>query len=135
MLLSQSLESRYVTDLARQHPRHFGYLLKDRVVDISYFTAALEQIHAGGTVMDPAVVSHLLGRSELAAQLQRLTAREREVLALMAEGRSNHSISTELVIDDKTVESHIARIFHKLDLSPAEAGHRRVLAVLAWLRA
>jgi DNA-binding NarL/FixJ family response regulator len=135
MLLSQSVESRYVIDLTRQHPHHFGYLLKDRVVDVAYFAAALQQIHAGGTVMDPAVISHLLGRTDLAIQLGRLTPREREVLALMAEGRSNRSISSDLVIDDKTVESHIARIFQKLDLPPADAGHRRVLAVLAWLHA
>jgi len=134
MLLSQSLESRYVTDLVRQHPRYFGYLLKDRVVDVPFFYAALQQVCQGGTVLDPQVVTHLLGRSDLAVQLSRLTDRERRVLALMAEGRSNRSISAELVIDEKTVESHISRIFTKLDLTPADEGNRRVLAVLAWLR-
>jgi DNA-binding NarL/FixJ family response regulator len=133
LLLSQSLESRYVADLARRHPRHFGYLLKDRVVDVAVLLDALHQIAAGGTVLDPDVVAHLLGRGALAAPLQRLTAREREVLASMAQGRTNRTIGRDLVIDEKTVESHISSIFTKLDLPPAADGHRRVLAVLAWL--
>jgi DNA-binding NarL/FixJ family response regulator len=133
LLLSQSLESRYVADLAQRHPQHFGYLLKDRVVDVSVLLDALHQIAAGGTVLDPEVVAHLLGRGALAAPLQRLTTREREVLGSMAQGRSNRTIGRDLVIDDKTVESHISSIFTKLDLPPAADGHRRVLAVLAWL--
>jgi DNA-binding NarL/FixJ family response regulator len=133
LLLSQSLESRYVADLARRQPRHFGYLLKDRVVNVSVLLDALHEVAGGGTVLDPDVIAHLLGRSSLAAPLQRLTAREREVLESMAQGQSNRTIARTLVIDDKTVESHIARIFTKLELSPASDGHRRVLAVLAWL--
>jgi DNA-binding NarL/FixJ family response regulator len=133
LLLSQTLESRYVIDLAQQHPRYFGYLLKDRVVDVDSLLDGIRQIAAGGTVLDPDVVAHLLGRRSLAAPLQRLTAREREVLELMAQGRSNRAIARALVIDDKTVESHIASILSKLSLPPSPDGHRRVLAVLAWL--
>ena len=134
LLLSQSLESRYVADLARQHPRRFGYLLKDRVVDVEILLDALHRVHQGGTVLDPDVVTHLLGRGELAEQLQRLTDREQDVLSLMAQGRSNRAIAATLVVDPKTVESHIASILHKLDLPPTTDDHRRVLAVLAWLR-
>ena len=134
LLLSQSLESRYVADLARAHPRRFGYLLKDRVVDVDVLVQALHTIVAGGTVLDPDVVSHLLGRNELADQLSRLSEREREVLELMAQGLSNKAVADALVIDVKTVESHVARIMAKLDLLPTPDEHRRVLAVLAWLR-
>jgi DNA-binding NarL/FixJ family response regulator len=134
LLLSQSLESRYVTDLARQHARGFGYLLKDRVTDVRVLLDALGTVAAGGTVLDPEVVSHLLGRNELAHQLDRLSAREREVLELMAQGLSNKAIADRLVIDVKTVETHIARILTKLDLHQTPDEHRRVLAVLAWLR-
>jgi DNA-binding NarL/FixJ family response regulator len=134
LLLSQSLESRYVVDLVRAHPERFGYLLKDRVVDVEVLVDAMRSIMAGGTVLDPAVVSHLMGNNELADQLDRLSAREREVLALMAQGRSNAAIAAELVVDLRTVESHIARIMDKLDLRPTADEHRRVLAVLAWLR-
>jgi len=134
LLLSQSLESRYVTDLARQHARGFGYLLKDRVTDVTVLLDALASIAAGGTVLDPEVVSHLLGRNELAEQLERLSGRERDVLELMAQGLSNRAVADRLVIDVKTVETHIARILTKLDLHQTPDEHRRVLAVLAWLR-
>jgi DNA-binding NarL/FixJ family response regulator len=134
LLLSQSLESRYVTDLARTAPRGFGYLLKDRVVDVGVLLDALRAVVGGGTVMDPEVVAHLLGRNELADQLARLSEREREVLELMAQGLSNRAIAERLVVDPKTVESHIARIMTKLDLHQTPDEHRRVLAVLAWLR-
>ena len=134
LLLSQSLESRFVTDLARTHARGFGYLLKDRVTDVKVLLDALDSIAAGGTVLDPEVVSHLLGRNELVEQLGRLSAREREVLELMAQGLSNRAIAERLVIDLKTVETHIARILTKLDLHQTPDEHRRVLAVLAWLR-
>lgn len=134
LLLSQSLESRYVADLARDAPRGFGYLLKDRVVDVAVLVGALETVAAGGTVMDPDVIAHLLGRQSLAAQLGRLSARERTVLELMAQGYSNAGIGERLVIEVKTVESHVARIMTKLDLHQAPDEHRRVRAVLAWLR-
>ena len=134
LLLSQSLESRYVADLARDSPRGFGYLLKDRVVDVAVLVGALETVVAGGTVMDPDVIAHLLGRQSLAAQLTRLSERERTVLELMAQGYSNAGISERLVIETKTVESHVARIMAKLDLHQAPDEHRRVRAVLAWLR-
>ena len=134
LLLSQSLESRYVTDLARTHARGFGYLLKDRVADVQVLLDALGTVVAGGTVLDPEVVSHLLGRNELADQLARLSEREREVLELMAQGLSNKAVAERLVIDVKTVETHIARIMTKLDLHQTPDEHRRVLAVLAWLR-
>ena len=134
LLLSQSLESRYVADLARDSPRGFGYLLKDRVVDVAVLVGALETVVAGGTVMDPDVIAHLLGRQSLAAQLTRLSERERTVLELMAQGYSNAGINERLVIETKTVESHVARIMAKLDLHQAPDEHRRVRAVLAWLR-
>jgi len=134
LLLSQSLESRFVTDLARRHARGFGYLLKDRVTDVRVLLEALTSVASGGTVLDPEVVGHLLGRNELAEQLGRLSEREREVLELMAQGLSNRAIADRLVIEMKTVETHIARILTKLDLHQTPDEHRRVLAVLAWLR-
>jgi len=134
LLLSQSLESRYVVDLLRAHPERFGYLLKDRVVDVDVLVQAMHAIIGGGTVLDPAVVSHLMGNTGLADELGRLSAREREVLELMAQGRSNAAIAAALVIDLRTVESHIARIMTKLELHQSAGEHRRVLAVLAWLR-
>ena len=134
LLLSQSLESRYVTDLARTHARGFGYLLKDRVTDVAVLLDALTAVRSGATVLDPEVISHLLGRNELADQLARLSERERGVLELMAQGLSNRAIAQRLVIDVKTVETHIARILTKLDLHQTPDEHRRVLAVLAWLR-
>jgi DNA-binding NarL/FixJ family response regulator len=134
LLLSQSLESRYVTDLARTQAHGLGYLLKDRVTDVRVLLDALATVARGGTVLDPEVVGHLLGRNELAEQLGRLSEREREVLSLMAQGLSNRAIADRLVIDGKTVETHIARILTKLDLHQSPDEHRRVLAVLAWLR-
>ena len=134
LLLSQSMETRYVTDLVRTHPRRIGYLLKDRVVEVAVLLDALERVAAGEMVLDPDVVAALLGQNDVSAQLDRLSIRERDVLALMAEGRSNRGISHQLVIDAKTVESHIASILTKLDLPPAGDDHRRVLAVLTWLR-
>ncbi len=134
LLLSQSLESRYVADLARESPHGFGYLLKDRVVDVAVLIGALETVAGGGTVMDPDVIAHLLGRQSLAGHLERLSARERAVLELMAQGYSNGGIGERLVIETKTVESHVARIMAKLDLHQTPDEHRRVRAVLAWLR-
>jgi DNA-binding NarL/FixJ family response regulator len=134
LLLSQSLESRYAADLARAQPRGFGYLLKDRVVDVAVLVDAVHRVANGGTVLDPEVVGYLLGRHTTRDRLAALSVREREVLALMAEGRSNAAIGRRLVIDGKTVETHIGSIMTKLDLRPEPDDHRRVLAVVAWLQ-
>jgi DNA-binding NarL/FixJ family response regulator len=133
VLLSQTLEVRHAAALARANPNGFGYLLKDRVLDTATLVDALVTTTAGGTVLDPDVVRALLGRHDTQSRLTRLTAREREVLALVAEGRSNAAIARHLVLTEKTVETHIANIMTKLDLIQAPDDHRRVLAVLAWL--
>jgi DNA-binding NarL/FixJ family response regulator len=133
LLLSQSIETHYALELARKHPTHFGYLLKDRVVDVTTLIDAVQRVAAGGTVLEPDVVSHFLGRKQSRERLSALTDREREVLALMAEGRSNRAIARALVLTEKTVETHIASIFSKLELLPEPDDHRRVLAVRAWL--
>jgi len=132
LLLSQSLERRYVSELMRDHPKGLGYLLKDRVVDVSVLLEALDTVAQGGTVLDPEVVTHLLGGRAVAAQVARLSTREREVLDQMAQGLSNAGIAVRLVIDIKTVETHVARIMTKLDLLPSPDDNRRVRAVLAW---
>lgn len=134
LLLSQSLESRYAAELARAAPQGFGYLLKDRVVDVATLVDAVTRVAAGGTVLDPEVVGYLLGRRTTRDQLGVLSERERDVLALMAQGRSNAAICRQLVLNPKTVESHIGSILTKLDLPPQADDHRRVLAVLAWLQ-
>jgi DNA-binding NarL/FixJ family response regulator len=134
LLLSQSLESRYAADLAQQHPRGFGYLLKDRVLDVSVLVDAVERVAGGATVLDPDVVSFLLQRRTRRDPVDTLTDREREVISLMAQGRSNAAIGRRLLLTGKTVESHIASILTKLDLPPQADDHRRVLAVLAWLQ-
>ena len=133
LLLSQSLESRYVTDLARQHARGFGYLLKDRVTDVTVLLDALGSIAAGGTVLDPEVVAQLLGRRQVDERMQRLTARESTVLALLAEGKSNQAIARTLHLSEGSVEKHITAVFQKLDLEQDDSGNRRVLAALAHL--
>jgi DNA-binding NarL/FixJ family response regulator len=133
LLLSQSLERRYALELARAHPARFGYLLKDRVLDVATLIDAVERVAVGGTVLDPDVVAHFLGRQSARDRLAHLTEREREVLALMAEGRSNRAIARQLVVTEKTVETHIASIFAKLALLPEPDDHRRVLAVRAWM--
>ena len=132
-LLSQTLEVRYAASFARAHPRGFGYLLKDRVLDVTTLVDALGTVASGGTVLDPDVVSALLGRRHANERVERLTPREREVLELVAQGRSNAAIASQLGLTEKTVERHIAGMFTKLDLPPAADQHRRVLAVLAWL--
>jgi DNA-binding NarL/FixJ family response regulator len=135
LLLSQSLEHRYATQLATQHPAHLGYLLKDRVLDVATLVDSLERIARGGTVLDPEVVSYLLTRQGTRHRIAALSDRERDVLALMAEGRSNAAIARNLSVNRKTVESHTASMFTKLDLFVEPDDHRRVLAVLAWLQA
>ena len=135
MLLSQTLESRHASALARQAPQGFGYLLKDHVLDVATLVDALSSVAAGGTVLDPDVVAALLGRQQAQDRLGSLTSREREVLALLAEGRSNGAVGRALFLTPKTVESHVASILTKLDLPQEADDHRRVLAVLAWLEA
>jgi DNA-binding NarL/FixJ family response regulator len=134
LLLSQAVETHFASQLLDRYSERFGYLLKDRVLDVETLTGALRTIAAGGTVLDPEIVRHLMRRDSAADPLAVLTEREREVLALMAEGRSNSAISERLTVSPKTVESHIASIFSKLGLHGAEDDHRRVLAVLAALR-
>jgi DNA-binding NarL/FixJ family response regulator len=135
LLLSQSIESRFALELARTHPSGFGYLLKDRVVNVGTLVDALERVTGGGTVLDPDIVAQFLGRQATRNRLGELTERERAVLALMAEGRSNRAIANQLQVTEKTIETHIASIFSKLDLLPEPDDHRRVLAVRAWLHA
>jgi DNA-binding NarL/FixJ family response regulator len=135
LLLSQSLEHRYAAQLATDHPAHLGYLLKDRVLDVATLVDNLERIARGGTVLDPEVVSYLLARQGTRKRIAALSDRERDVLALMAEGRSNAAIARNLSVNRKTVESHTASMFTKLDLFVEPDDHRRVLAVLAWLQA
>ncbi len=133
LLLSQSIEGRSAAAVARAHPRGFGYLLKDSVLDVAALVEALATIGRGGTVLDPDVVATLLGRTATRGRLEPLTEREREVLSLVAQGRSNAAIAAALFLTGKTVESHISNILTKLDLPQAGDDHRRVLMVLAWL--
>ncbi len=134
LLLSQAVETHYAAQLLEEHAEHFGYLLKDRVLDVQSLSDALRTTAAGGTVLDPEIVRHLMRRNTAADPLLLLTDRERDVMALMAEGRSNSAIAERLTVSGKTVESHIANIFSKLGLHGAQDDHRRVLAVLAALR-
>ncbi len=133
LVLSQYVEERYATDLLGAGTEGLGYLLKDRVADVADFVAAARRVAAGGTALDPEVVAQLLARSRRTDPLAQLSPREREVLSLMAEGRSNTAIAEALVVGDGTVEKHVSSIFAKLDLPPADGTHRRVLAVLRWL--
>ncbi len=135
LLLSQAVETHFAAQLLERNAQRFGYLLKDRVIDVRTLTDALCTIQAGGTVLDPDIVRHLMRRRAEKDPLARLTEREREVLALMAEGRSNTAIGDRLSVTVKTVESHIANIFGKLGLHGQQDDHRRVLAVLAALQA
>ena len=133
LMLSQYVEERYATDLIASDTRGFGYLLKDRVADVSEFLEAVRRVAGGGTALDPEVVSQLLVRSRRRDPLAGLTPRETDVIRLMAEGRSNTGIATELVVTEGAVEKHVSSIFTKLGLPPAEQDHRRVLAVLRWI--
>ena len=134
LVLSQIVEARHALRLFRDTPEGFGYLLKDRVIDVDDFLEAVRRVAHGGTAIDPDVVAQLLGRHRDDDPLRELTEREREVLALMAEGRSNRAIGSKLFLSPKTVESHVNGIFVKLGLRPAADDHRRVLAVLAYLQ-
>ena len=134
LVLSQYVEERYAGDLLSGDVGGVGYLLKDRVMDIAEFVAALRRVAAGGSAIDGEVVGQLLGRTRHRSELDRLTAREREVLTAMAEGMSNAGIAEHLVISAGAVEKHIGNVFSKLDLPPEDHAHRRVLAVLTYLR-
>jgi DNA-binding NarL/FixJ family response regulator len=134
LVLSQYVEVSYADDLLADRTGAVGYLLKDRVAAIGEFLDALGRVAAGGTVLDPEVVGQLLVRRRRDDPLRELTPREREVLSLMAEGRSNTAIARTLVVSDGAVEKHVRNIFTKLQLPPDEEQHRRVLAVLAYLR-
>lgn len=134
LVLSQYVETRYAADLIREDPAGIGYLLKDRVTRIADLGDAVRRVAAGGSVIDPEVVARLLGRQRRHSPLDELTRREREILGLMAEGRSNAGIAERLGLEPKTIEGHVGQILSKLDLEPTAEDHRRVLAVLAWLR-
>jgi DNA-binding NarL/FixJ family response regulator len=134
LVLSQYVEPGYALELLQDSAEGVGYLLKDRVADVDEFTAAVRRVAEGGSALDPTVVSQLVGRNRRDDPLEGLTPREREVLGLMAEGRSNQGIAERLVITERAVEKHVTSIFGKLRLPAASADHRRVLAVLTFLR-
>jgi DNA-binding NarL/FixJ family response regulator len=134
LVLSQYLEDQYALELLGDEAAGVGYLLKDRVMDLERFTDAVRRVADGGSALDPEVVSQMLGRRTVEDPLADLTPREREVLALMAEGRSNQAIADVLVVSERAVEKHVTSIFAKLGLPPAVEDHRRVLAVLAFMR-
>jgi DNA-binding NarL/FixJ family response regulator len=135
LVLSQYVEQGYAMDLLADNAAGLGYLLKDRVADVDAFLDAVRRVADGGSALDPEVVSQLIGRRRRDDPLEELTPRERDVLGLMAEGRSNGAIAEELVVTERAVEKHVTSIFSKLDLTSSGQDHRRVLAVLAYLRA
>lgn len=135
LVLSNYLDSRYAMRLMTEHPEGVGYLLKDRVSDLALLTDALARLHDGESVIDPTIVSRLVRRPHQASPLDELTHREREVLALIAEGRSNKGICERLHLSPKTVEAHVKHVLQKLDIDGSSDDHRRVLAVLTYLRA
>jgi DNA-binding NarL/FixJ family response regulator len=131
LVLSQYVEQAYATELLAGGARGIGYLLKDRIGRVEEFLDALDRVAAGGTALDPEVVTQLMSRGD---PLDALTTREREVLALMAQGHDNATIARLLVVTERAVAKHVGNIFRKLDLPPSDSGHRRVLAVLAYLQ-
>jgi DNA-binding NarL/FixJ family response regulator len=133
LVFSQYVEERYASELLAGETRGVGYLLKDRVADVVEFVDAVRRVAAGATVLDPEVVAQLFARNRRAHPLDTLTPREREVIGLMAEGRSNAAIAAALVVGEGAVEKHVSNIFNKLGLLPADSDHRRVLAVLRYL--
>jgi DNA-binding NarL/FixJ family response regulator len=134
LVLSAYVEEAYALELVGEDASGIGYLLKDRVADVEGFVDAVRRVAAGGSALDPEVVSSLLGRQRRADPIDELTGREREVLELMAEGRSNRAIAEGLVITERAVEKHVTSIFGKLGLEPTAEDHRRVLAVLTFLK-
>jgi DNA-binding NarL/FixJ family response regulator len=134
LILSQYVEPRYAMRLLEEHPERVGYLLKDRVFDVAILVDALRRLGEGETVVDPTIVAQLVGRRRRHDPLAELTEREREVLALIAEGLSNRAIAERIFVTDRTVEAHTKQIFMKLGLDADPGSHRRVLAVLAFLR-
>jgi len=135
LVLSQFVEEAYALDLIGDDAAGVGYLLKDRVADVAAFTEAILRVSRGGSALDPEVVAQMLGRPRRRDPLANLSPREREVLALMAEGRTNRAIADELVVSVHAVEKHVTSIFSRLGLSPTAEDHRRVLAVLTFMRA
>ncbi|PTR44813.1 LuxR family two component transcriptional regulator [Rhodococcus sp. OK611] len=133
LVFSQWVETRYAAELLAGRAAGVGYLLKDRVADVGEFVDALQRVAAGGTALDPEVVTQLIGSSRKAKALDALTPREREVLGLMAQGLSNAALAASLHVTERAVEKHIGNIFTKLDLPPSDGHHRRVLAVLRYL--
>ena len=134
LVLSQFCEEQYALDLIGERPEGVGYLLKERVGDVEAFVQAVARVAAGGSALDPAVVGRMLGRRRAADPIAALSPRERDVLGAMAEGKSNRGIADELFVTDAAIEKHVTRIFHKLGLGPTPTEHRRVLAVLTYLR-
>jgi len=134
LVLSQFYEESYALDLIGDRPEGVGYLLKERVGDVSVFVDAVERVARGGSALDPEIVGRMLGRRRAGGPLDELTPRERDVLAAMAEGKSNAGIAEVLVVTEAAIEKHVTRIFHKLGLGPESTDHRRVLAVLLYLR-
>jgi DNA-binding NarL/FixJ family response regulator len=134
LVLSQYVEEAYALELLAENAEGVGYLLKDRVADVERFVDSVRRVGEGGSALDPEVVARLVGRRRREDPLSGLSPREREVLGHMAEGRSNHGIAEALVVTERAVEKHVTSIFTKLNLPPAEDDHRRVLAVLTYLR-
>jgi DNA-binding NarL/FixJ family response regulator len=134
LVLSQYYEEEYALELIGEHPEGVGYLLKERVGDVEAFLQAVARVAAGGSALDPEVVGRMLGRRRANGPLDRLSPRERDVLAAMAEGKSNQGIADALVVTEAAIEKHVTGIFQKLELGPTPTEHRRVLAVLTYLR-